>query len=122
MALTNAARIKSESNGYTADIAELRSQVDQEELVNLLSVLEKGIDILRRSSDYRVLERGFFLIPKCDQRDRVLELLETNLGISIRVNASDRLGFTEGQKSKHKSKFRVDLLKRKIRLLCGEEV
>ena len=88
--------------------------------MEMLTIIQKGIDILNRAGDYRTLERGIKLIPLCEQRDSILALFEEHLGISARLEDSGRLSFVKGQKRKHKSVLRRDLLNRKVQMICGE--
>jgi hypothetical protein len=122
LAITTTAHAIIADESSEGDIAELRLLFGSNDISELSTIVRKGITTLVSSGDYRLLERAYFLIPNCTQRDKILNLIESNLGISIRKTDCLRFEFIPGEKAKHKTKFRVDLMERKVCLLFGEKV
>jgi hypothetical protein len=104
----------------TNPITHLQQIMGRTAVMEMLTIIQKGIDSLSRAGDYRTLERGIGLIPLCEQRDSILALFEEHLGVSARMEDRGRLSFVKGQKLKHKSLLRTDLLYCKVQMICGE--
>jgi hypothetical protein len=104
----------------TNSITPLQLIMGRTAVLEMLTIIQKGIESLNRAGDYRTLERGIGLIPLCEQRDSILALFEMYLGVSDRLEDRGRLSFVKGQKRKHKSVLRTDLLHRKVQMICGE--